>query len=269
MSYPTVTIGIPSYNKPKGLAIAISSILDQTFSNYEIIIADDCSPNPEVREVIESFSLRDSRIKYFLHKKNMGPKFNFKFLLENAKGEYFMWLADDDYRHPDCLKSLVEIIRDFGTAFSNFDLCINNFENKKKMSVDSFGALAIGKTGIRSFFKNPTPNIMYGLHNTAKLKSIYPTKLFDFWDFFIAIKMIDLYGCAFESKKSLIMLGIDEHYKLKPYNGKIFNPLIYLQKISYIMFKYFDFFMFRKLAGFFAWVIFLNYLLIFRNGRLK
>jgi glycosyltransferase involved in cell wall biosynthesis len=103
-----VTIGILSYNRPNDLRDAILSVINQTYSNLEIIISDNGSKVIESKEIIKEFAAKDNRIKFFLHDVNQGPLFNFEFLLKQAKGEYFIWLADDDYFLPNYIEDCVK-----------------------------------------------------------------------------------------------------------------------------------------------------------------
>ena len=91
-----VSVGIPTYNRPEGLRRTLECITRQTYKNLEIIVSDNCSPVSQTEEVVRESIAKDSRIHYFRQQKNMGPTFNFKFVLEKATGEYFMWAADDD-----------------------------------------------------------------------------------------------------------------------------------------------------------------------------
>jgi glycosyltransferase involved in cell wall biosynthesis len=100
-SAPLVTIGIPTYNRANGyLREALESALAQTYSNIEIVIADNCSPD-NTREVVESYA--DPRIRYFRHEPGIKPNDNFNFCLRQAKGVYFLLLHDDDKVDPDFL----------------------------------------------------------------------------------------------------------------------------------------------------------------------
>lgn len=94
---PLVSVGIPTYNNPSGLRNTLNSISNQTYKNVEIIVSDNGSPGNETRNAVMEFAKKDKRIKYFRQKKNEGSIFNFKFVLKKAKGEYFMWAADDDF----------------------------------------------------------------------------------------------------------------------------------------------------------------------------
>ena len=92
-----ITVGLSSYNRPDLLSRAIASIKNQKNVTLEILISDNGSNKKEVHEILEKFAAEDVRVKRFLHSINRGAFFNFRFLLEQATGEYFIWLADDDY----------------------------------------------------------------------------------------------------------------------------------------------------------------------------
>lgn len=91
---PLVTIGIPTRNRAGGyLRETLASAMQQTYSNLEIVVSDNCSEDdtePFVR------GLADSRIRYFRHHASIGANENFNFCLEQATGEYFLLLHDDD-----------------------------------------------------------------------------------------------------------------------------------------------------------------------------
>lgn len=102
-----VTVGLASYNRPHLLQRAINSIKAQSYKNLEIFISDNGSTDPDVKKIIDNFTKTDHRTISFFHPTNQGAFFNFCFLLENAKGEYFVWLADDDYWSDDFVETLV------------------------------------------------------------------------------------------------------------------------------------------------------------------
>jgi glycosyltransferase involved in cell wall biosynthesis len=89
------SIGVPAY-KVKYLNEAISSILSQTYTDYELIIVNDCSPD-NVEQVVLSYD--DNRIRYYKNEKNLGAESIVKSwnkCLEKARGEFFILMADDD-----------------------------------------------------------------------------------------------------------------------------------------------------------------------------
>ena len=76
------------YNQEETISDTIKSCLNQTFSDYEIIISDDGSTDNS-HAIIESFS--DSRIRFFKQEKNLKEYPNRNFLVENAKGKYVIF----------------------------------------------------------------------------------------------------------------------------------------------------------------------------------
>lgn len=102
---------LPAY-KSTYLAEAIDSILGQIYSNFELVIVDDCSPEPIV-DIVESY--KDSRIRYFRNKTNIGRydlvrQWNHS--IEFAKGDYLILASDDDLYYPEYLTSMFELIQD-------------------------------------------------------------------------------------------------------------------------------------------------------------
>jgi glycosyltransferase involved in cell wall biosynthesis len=118
-----VSVGIPTYNRPEGLRRTLGYITQQTYKNLEIIVSDNCSPDTEVERVLKEFKEKDSRVQFFRQGENIGAINNFKFVLEKATGEYFMWAADDDQWELDFVeKNLYSILSDtrYIASFSNF-----------------------------------------------------------------------------------------------------------------------------------------------------
>jgi len=105
---PLVTVGIPTYNRPEGLERTLACITNQTYSNLEIIVSDNCSTNPDVLLVLQKYAELDKRVTYHIQKKNLSIVPNFQFLLDNASGKYFMWAADDDKWNNDFIDRCVQ-----------------------------------------------------------------------------------------------------------------------------------------------------------------
>ena len=93
---PLVSIGIPTYNRPEGLEKALKYLINQCYKNLEIIVSDNCSTNPDVKKILAHYSTIDDRIIFFTQKENILSEPNFNFVFHQAKGNYFMWIADDD-----------------------------------------------------------------------------------------------------------------------------------------------------------------------------
>lgn len=88
-----VCVAIPTFNRLSLLQRAISSVLAQTYKNLEIIISDNNSSDG-TRDFLRS--LRDTRIKVLYNENNIGMVANWDNCLNNAQGEYFLLMSDDD-----------------------------------------------------------------------------------------------------------------------------------------------------------------------------
>jgi len=120
---PLVSVGIPIYNRPDGLRQTLGYITGQSYRNLEIIVSDNCSPEPQTEAVVREFMKKDTRIHYFRQAENKGATFNFQFVLEKATGKYFMWAADDDQWDPEFIGCLMrELLKNPNcvTAFCPF-----------------------------------------------------------------------------------------------------------------------------------------------------
>lgn len=94
MNLKKVSIGIPTFNRKKFVLKAISSSLSQTYPNLEVIVSDDCSNDSVIKELA---NIKDSRLKLFQQDCNLGMVGNWNFCLNQAQGDYFVLLGDDDF----------------------------------------------------------------------------------------------------------------------------------------------------------------------------
>ena len=109
-SHPLVSVGIPTFNRPVELRRCLHDILRQTYKNLEVIVSDNASNSPMVKQVVAEISANDPRVTFYSQLENYGPVANFQFVLEKANGLFFMWAADDDYRNPDFIEALVSVM---------------------------------------------------------------------------------------------------------------------------------------------------------------
>ena len=101
---PTVSIIIPTYNREKLVCKAIKSVLAQTFSDFELIVVDDCSAD-QTQAAVEQF--QDPRIRYIRHEKNAGECGARNTGLSAVQGRYVAFLDSDDEWTPQKLEKQV------------------------------------------------------------------------------------------------------------------------------------------------------------------
>lgn len=97
-----VSVVLPIYNVEKYLDRCLSSVVNQTYQNLEIILVDDESPD-SCPELCEQWAQKDSRIKV-VHKKNAGLGMARNTGIENATGQYICFFDSDDYIEPDTVE---------------------------------------------------------------------------------------------------------------------------------------------------------------------
>lgn len=97
---PAISVCIPTYRGAAYLRAAIDSVLAQTFTDFELVVIDDNSPD-DTAAIVRSYS--DARIRYLHNATNLGPEGNWNRCREEARGTYFKLMPQDDLLAPDCL----------------------------------------------------------------------------------------------------------------------------------------------------------------------
>jgi glycosyltransferase involved in cell wall biosynthesis len=106
---PKVTVGIPTFNSGGRIRKTLLSVLEQDYSNLEMIISDNCSSD-NTQEVCSEITRHHPQVKYFRQPVNIGLVPNFEFVLKQSAGDYFMWIADDDTLEPGIITKYVDFL---------------------------------------------------------------------------------------------------------------------------------------------------------------
>jgi glycosyltransferase involved in cell wall biosynthesis len=106
---PRVNIGMPVYNGEQYIRQAIDSFLQQTYTDFELIICDNASTDA-TPEICGELAARDIRIRYYRNARNRGAAFNYNRTFALATGEYFKWAAHDDICAPEYVERCVKVL---------------------------------------------------------------------------------------------------------------------------------------------------------------
>jgi len=106
---PKVSIALPVYNGERFLVSTVQSLLDQTFEDFELVIADNASTD-YTETICRTFAVQDARIRYYRSEENLGAAWNFNRGFRLARGKYFKWAAHDDLHHPLFLQRCIEVL---------------------------------------------------------------------------------------------------------------------------------------------------------------
>ena len=115
-----VSIITPVYDCEKYIRQTIESVQAQTYTNWEMLLADDCSPDNSA-EIIAEYAKNDSRIKYIKLPQNGGAALTRNAALEQAKGRYIAYLDADDIWLPEKLEKQIEYMTKNNVVFTCCD----------------------------------------------------------------------------------------------------------------------------------------------------
>jgi len=175
-----VSIGLPTYNRSHYLREALDCLLSQTHNNFELIISDNASTD-DTQKICQEYVKRDRRIRYIRQKKNIGGFENFKFVLGQAKGEYFMWAADDDLWEPTFVSELLSLLFSNPSAVLAMSRIVNidakgNPYSMRTEFIDTRGMSYFRR--ISNVLYQCPPDYISGLYRTAILSEIFRAEPF-------------------------------------------------------------------------------------------
>lgn len=107
-AYPFVTIAIPTYNRAALLTGCVASALSQTYPHFEVLVSNNASPDDTSR-VLRGFS--DARLRVINQETNIGLLPNWNACLASARGDYIVFVSDDDRIMPWLLERCASLIR--------------------------------------------------------------------------------------------------------------------------------------------------------------
>ena len=157
-----VSIIMPSYNTAEYIMDSITSVRNQTYKNWELLIVDDCSTDT-TKEIMAK--INDPRIKIFYNERNSGAAVSRNRALREAKGQWIAFLDSDDLWMPDKLEKQIKFMEDNEYAFS-----YTNYEeinsNGDKTGIKVTGPKHISETGM---FNYCWPGCLTVMYNAEKI----------------------------------------------------------------------------------------------------
>lgn len=203
VSRPLVSIGMPLYNNASTIEKSINSIRNQTWANIEIVISDDGSSD-ETYQICSQLAQQDKRIKLFRQQKNLYYQ-NFRFVLEKASAEYFMWAAGDDYWRPSYIEANLQILLERPDVVGSVSRCLFLQKGRPlKLAEGTYPLLGNPKENIEAFLRKPIDNTrMYGVFRREALLSSFPKRRFHAYDWALSAATLR-YGKHYEVDRILM-----------------------------------------------------------------
>jgi glycosyltransferase involved in cell wall biosynthesis len=148
---PKVSVLMPTYNAASFLNESIPSVLTQTYTDFELIIVDNCSTDNSP-EVIAKY-LSDKRVKYHVNERNIGPVRNFNKCLALAEGDFIKFLCADDKFTPQLLEKFVSVMEEYPNVLL-VGCAIHEFGLVSKTLKPPFYGVVNGKKMIHEILNN-------------------------------------------------------------------------------------------------------------------
>lgn len=167
---PKVSIGLPVYNGELFLEQAINSILQQTFTDFELIICDNASTD-RTGDICRNYQSKDPRVRYYRNAANIGGANNANLTFLMSRGQYFRWAAHDDICLPQLLEKCVEVLDNDPSVVLSYGQTIN-INDRGEIIGESLGQL-----GNSAFPHERLLEISSRAHNCEVIYGLYRSNL--------------------------------------------------------------------------------------------
>jgi glycosyltransferase involved in cell wall biosynthesis len=250
MTKPLISICIPTYNGEQYLAECINSCLNQTFTDYEIIICDDGS-NDKTISIIESY--KNPKIKLFKNKENLGLVGNWNKCIDLSSGQWIKFVFQDDFITSDCLEVFASAIEEKDqiiTSKRNFILPekasddyvnyyskeVRTLENTSANKTDYFSPKLISKIAIQNMCMNfiGEPSLMMFRKSAIDKLGLFNASLKQICDLEFALRLSSNFGLKYIPKQ---VCAFRVHANSTTSNN-VSNKFFELHYIEPILFSY-------------------------------
>jgi glycosyltransferase involved in cell wall biosynthesis len=174
---PKISIGVPVFNGQNFIKARLDSILNQSFTDFEVIISDNNSTDLTL-EICKEYAKKDKRIHLTKQEKNIGLFWNYKFVLDNSLGDYFVIANVDDLWEKDFL------LKNFETLESNPKIVVSMGKITRYGSFDTFDEKKSDTFFTRIYKKNRKKlrslNI-FSISGNYESKASFCLRKYNFW----------------------------------------------------------------------------------------
>lgn len=187
-SKPFISIITPTYNSLQFIDNTIQSILNQSYTNWELLITDDCSTDG-TWDLLKQYTFKDNRIKIFQLEKNSGPGVARNHSIKQATGRFIAFCDSDDVWLPDKLEKQVNFLtkNDLAFTFSSYQKIDES--GKKKGIIKS-----VDKITYTALLKTCPIGCLTAIYDTEKIGKIYMPEIRKRQDYGLWLKILKLIG---------------------------------------------------------------------------
>jgi len=227
MQEPLVSIITPTYNSEDFIQETITSVLHQNYTNWEMIIVDDCSSDTTLK-ILEQNAAIDNRIQYLQLQKNAGAAIARNTAIDKAKGKYIAFLDADDLWKPQKLQTQVHFLEThkYAMTFSSYELMNEEGKTLQKQVV------ALPKVTYAKMLKSNYVGNLTGIYNAEKLGKVYMPNLRKRQDWALWLSIIKKTGEAYSITTPLAIYRVRKNsissnkINLLKYNYNIYRKAL-------------------------------------------
>lgn len=123
-----VSVVMPTFNSSRYMKESIESVLNQTYSNLELLLTDDYSTDQATKQLLKDYMHRDPRVRIFLRPRNVGPAGARNYSIKKARGRYIAFCDSDDRWMPEKLERQLDFMKAHGycLVYSAYLSCDHN-----------------------------------------------------------------------------------------------------------------------------------------------
>lgn len=228
-----VSIITPVFNSEKYLSETVNSVLNQTYSHWEMLLVDDYSTDSSWL-LLEDFAQKDSRIKVFRLLQNSGPAVARNWAIQNAKGQYIAFLDADDLWKPEKLRVQLDFMKktECLVCFSSYYL-INESGSLQQKMIEALPEISYKKLLKANYIGNLT-----GIYNAEILGKIYSPLLLKRQDWALWLCAVKKSGKANGIKEPLAFYRIRKNSVSNNKTGLVkYNYTVYRKALGFSSIK--------------------------------
>lgn len=196
-----VSVIVPVYNGQNFIERSLRSILEQTLTDIEVLVVDDCSTDGTV-QILEQLSQKDQRIRYFVNSVNQGQGKSRNFAISKAKGEFIAFVDSDDWLDLNALDFLYNKAVGLNAQILNFNVRVHRLDNKiVDSNNDDLNRVKFKDSYINNNDLKSTPDYLFSycwadLRHGRRLNCATTC-----WNYFCRLDFIKKYNIRFASSR--------------------------------------------------------------------
>lgn len=246
---PLVSVICLCYNHEPFVIETLESVLNQTYTNFELIIVDDCSQDASV-EKINHWLQNNPKVTFIQNQKNLGNTKSFNIAAQHAKGTYLIDLAADDVLLPNCIEKQVNAFET--SVYKNLGLVYGNVQNINESNQILNEYFPVDETH-KVITKRPTGSIfsniidsgtticsvsaMFSKEAYLKLKGFDENLAYEDLDFWIRLSKeyeIDFIDAILVQKRR-VSNSLGSQFHVKNYSKRINTSTLIILKKAYTL----------------------------------